>query len=63
MKWMYEMRTFHSQGDIILYDFLKCLKTELASLCSILYLAVHSCIKPLKVMYFRKKLINNDIIK
>lgn len=27
MKWMYEMRTFHSQGDIILYDFLKCLKT------------------------------------
>lgn len=45
MKWMYKMRTFHSQGDIILYDFLKCLKTELASLCSILYLAVHSCNK------------------
>lgn len=40
MKWMYKMRTFHSQGDIILYDFLKCLKTELASLCSILYLAL-----------------------
>lgn len=60
MKWMYKMRTFHSQGDIILYDFLKCLKTELASLCSILYLAVHSCIK---VMHFRKKLINKYIIK
>lgn len=53
MKWMYKMRTFHSQGDIILYDFLKCIKTELASLCSLLYLAVHSCIK---VMYFRKKI-------